>query len=374
VRFAALRLLVFNLAMDLDHPLLGFTSRWIDALSLRVEHLHVVTMTTGRVSVGNNVHVHSLGKERHLSEPRRAFELYRIVSIIVLREHVDACFCHMALIFPIMTAPLLKSRRIPIVTWYAATEMSMQVRVAHLLSDRIVTSVAPAYPYRHDEKLRVVGQGIDTNLFRPDPPGPKEEPRNILCVGRLSPIKDHPTLFEAVRLLLQRGIDVCLTVVGDPAPSAEDYAYAGALKEQVGRMGIDDWVEFVPAVPLAQIPLLNRRATLHVNMTPTGSGDKTVLEAMCCGTPSIVANEGFRETFGPYWDLCSFRHGSAADLANRLAWWLSRPAWEVAKAGESLRERVVDMHGLEGLADRLIHQLREVAAKEGQEPSPCEPH
>jgi glycosyltransferase involved in cell wall biosynthesis len=362
MRSAPLRLLVFNLAMDLDHPLLGFTSRWIDALGQRVEHVHVVTMVTGRVRVGGNVKVHSLGKERQFSEPRRALQLYRIVSSIVFRERVDACFCHMALIFPIMTAPLLRSRRIPLVTWYAATEMSMQVRVAHALSERIVTSVAPAYPYRHDEKLRVVGQGIDTTMFRPDRLLPKVEPPVILCVGRLSPVKDHPTLFEAVRLLREEGIDVCLRVIGDPTPSAEDHVYAQALRERVEGMGIDDRVEFVPAVRLHEIPSLNRRATLHVNMTPTGSGDKTVLEAMCCGTPSIVANEGFKETFGPYWKLCSFRHGNASELAERLTWWLSRPAWEVAEAGEALRQRTVEMHGLDGLADRLVHQLSEVAA------------
>ena len=98
------RLLVFNLATDADHPLLGFTTLWIRELARHVEFLQVITMQAGRLDLPKNVHVHSVGKECGYSEPRRALEFYRILLGILRRERIDGCFSH-------MTADLLRARR-----------------------------------------------------------------------------------------------------------------------------------------------------------------------------------------------------------------------------------------------------------------------
>jgi hypothetical protein len=59
-----MRVLYFSLAVDADDPILGFTGRWIRELAGRVEFVHVITMSAGRVEVPGNVRIYSVGKER----------------------------------------------------------------------------------------------------------------------------------------------------------------------------------------------------------------------------------------------------------------------------------------------------------------------
>ena len=197
-----MRLLWFNLATDVDDPVLGFTSRWIQAIATKVERIHVITMRAGRIELPENVRCDSVGKEAGYSRPRRIVEFYRILLEVLRNEPVDACFSHMFPLFTVLAAPLLRPKGVPIVTWYAHPSLTLQLRLAHRLSDQMVTSLPSSYPYDPD-KLRVLGQGIDTDWFAPDKTRP-QLPALILCAGRLSPVKDHVTLLKAVAMLRQR--------------------------------------------------------------------------------------------------------------------------------------------------------------------------
>ncbi len=347
-----MKLLLFNLATDADDPILGFTTRWIQALAKRVEFIHVITMRAGRVEVPENVRVYSVGKEKGYSEPRRAVEFYRHLFRILREDRIDACFSHMIPIFTVLAAPILKVKRIPIVTWYAHPSLTWILKLAHHLSDRMVASVATAYPYRKD-KLVVVGQGIDTDFFCPNGSHP-EEPPMILCVGRLSPVKDHPTLIRAAALLRERWQKPFRVVIlGGPA-GPKDEPYVRSLHQLVEELNLQDIVSFHPPVPQSALPNWYRRCTVHVNLTPTGFGDKVAWEAMACGRPCLVANEGFKETMGEYAGTLLFQYGDAESLAERLQRLLSLPSDEAQRIGAYLRERVIAFHSLSNLAEKLV--------------------
>ncbi|MEM4205021.1 MAG: hypothetical protein QXS54_13215, partial [Candidatus Methanomethylicaceae archaeon] len=111
-----MRLLIFNMAMDLDDPLLEFVTYWVRSLAKRVEFIHVIAMRAGRIEVPENVRVYSVGKEKGYSEPRRAVEFYRLLFRILREDQIDACFSHMIPIFTVLAAPVLKAKGIPIVT------------------------------------------------------------------------------------------------------------------------------------------------------------------------------------------------------------------------------------------------------------------
>ena len=222
----------------------------------------------------------------------------------------------------------------------------------------MVASLPSAYPYRAD-KLTVVGQGIDTGLFAPG--GREDDPPLLLCVGRLSPIKDHATLIEAAARLHASGARLRLAVVGGAA-GPHDEAYVRALRQQVQDRGLASLVDWAGPLPPRALPEWYRRCAAHVNLTRTGSGDKSVLEAMSCARPSLVANQGFRELLGPHADRLSFPERDADALASRLQDLLRAGAGERAAIGADLRERVVRHHALDRLADRLLALLRELAA------------
>jgi glycosyltransferase involved in cell wall biosynthesis len=348
-----MRLLLFNLVTDADDPILGFTTLWIGALAKRVEFIHVVTMRVGTLDVPPNVKVHSLGKEKGYSEPRRLWEFYKILALILRDDRVDVCFSHMNPLFTVLAGPVLKIRKIPIITWYAHAKVTRILRIAHWLSDRMVSSLSTAYPYKHD-KLIQVGQGIDTSLFYPDAGITREARPVILCVGRLSPVKDHSTLIKAVGLLRQTWSEAFRVIILGAAATAGDDAYMRSLHQQVKELGLEDIVSFEPPVSLKRLPAWYRRASVYVNMTPTGSGDKVAWEAMGCGVLCIVANEGFKDTLGIYADRCVYDYGNAESLTERLKWALSLPQSERAWIGAYLGKRMETMHGLDRLSQRLV--------------------
>lgn len=355
-----MRLLLFNLTTDIDDPILGFTTSWITALARRLEFVHVITMRTGKIVVPDNVEVHSVGKEKGFSEPRRALEFYRHLIRILRRDVVDICFSHMIPIFSILAAPILRAKDIPLFTWYAHPNLTQVLKTAHVLSQYMLTSIETAYPYKRD-KLLSIGQGIDTDVFCPSNESP-EEPTILLCVGRLSPVKGHRTLLQAAAVLRDRWREPFRIVIVGGAATPADANYINTLYEQVRALKLHDIVHFEPAMANAELPVWYQRCTLHVNLTPTGFGDKVAWEAMSCGKPCLAANAGFADTFGVYKDLLLFQHGDAEDLATKLEGQLRLSDHERRQLGSYLRSRVIQQHSLENLADKLVslfHQTRQ---------------
>lgn len=359
-----MRLLWFNLATDVDDPILGFTTSWLQAVAKQVEFIHVITMRTGRIQVPGNVQVYSVGKEKGYSEPKRAVEFYRHLWRILQQDRISFCFSHMMPLFTVMAAPFLKTKGIPLITWHLHPNLTSMLKLAHWLSDSMVTALQTSYAYRHN-KVVIIGHGIDTALFSSTGTEPPEEPPLILCVGRLSAVKDHPTLLTATHLLHQRWSKrFRVVVIGAPA-RPQDRAYVQSLLEQVQELGLLDVVQFAPPVPRTELPFWYRRCTVHVNLTHTGFGDKVAWEAMSCCRVCLVANDGFRDTLGDYADPLLFRFGDAEDLAARLAWVLSLPQSSRAALGAYLRERVVTMHSLERLPEKLLNLYQELRPDRG---------
>lgn len=354
-----MRVLWFNLATDADDTILGFTVRWIEAVAQRVERVYVVTMRQGRLQLPGNVRVVSLGRERGFSEARRGARFYLLLWEVLRRESIDVCFSHMTPIFSIMAAPLLRVWRVPIVTWYAHARIHWKVRLAHAVSARMTTSLARTYGYRRD-KLRIIGQGIDTNFFRPDGCDDTANPPLVLCAGRLSPVKDHKTFVTAVAKLRDRGSPPFQAVILGDAPQGQE-EYARSLEDMIRSTRTSDVIRLHAGVPMEELRHWYCRATAHVNLTPAGSGDKVALEGMSCQRPVVVANDDFRETLGVHAERLLFPPGDPESLTERLGWLLSRPPSERKTMGADLRNEIVARHSLDALASRLLDVFREVA-------------
>jgi glycosyltransferase involved in cell wall biosynthesis len=345
-----LRLLLFNLKTDADDDVLGFTTDWINALARRCERISVITMAAGRLAVAGNVEVHSVGKERGWSEPRRAAEFYRLLAAALRGGRIDACFAHMMPLFAVMAWPLLAPRRIRTVLWYAHGHVPPMLRIATRLVDRVVSSSASGFRLQ-TPKLRIVGQGIDTERFRP-----ANEPRRdgslvLLTVGRIAPVKHLEATLEAIALLPERLADgrvVRARFVGNPA-TGRDLAYQRRVEERAAKLGLAARVEFLPARPFAEIDRIYREADVFVNSSQTGSLDKAVLEAMASGLPVVTTNPAFAEE-----SRCFVKD----DLAGALQSLLKKSDDERRALGLELRRTVEREHSLERLCDRLMEELK----------------
>lgn len=358
-----MRLLLFNLATDADDPILGFTTRWIAALAEHVESIDVITMRAGKIEVPKNVRVYSVGKEKGYSEPRRAIEFYRLLGKLLFCQQYDACFAHMMPLFAVMAAPVIRLKKIPTVLWYAHKSVTPLLRLATVCVDRVVASSKEGFRI-HSRKFQAIGQGIDTKVFRSSN-NQREEPPLLLYVGRISPIKDLLTLIEAIQLLRDSGYEVRCAIVGEPPD--RDRSYGESIRAKVRSLGLENQVMFAGSVPNYQLVDWYHRCFAHVNCSPSEhSLDKTVLEAMACGKPSLSSTLGFKDTMGCWADHLLFEQENPADLVEKIKQLLQMSQEERELMADDLRQLVMEGHSLQGLAKKLTDVFEKIGRQRGE--------
>jgi len=134
----------------------------------------------------------------------------------------------------------------------------------------------------------IIPNGVDTSFFHPNGRRPTDaladHPR-LLFLGRMEPRNGLTTLFAAMPRVLARYPRAVLTVAGD-GPWRRYY-------ERRARF-LGDSVRFVGEV-FGDRPDYYGSADLYLCPTRIASFGVTLLEAMACGTPMVVAdNVGFR--------------------------------------------------------------------------------
>ena len=344
-----MRLLLFNLAVDEDDPVLAFACGWIRQLASHCERIDVLTMRRGRHDLPDNVRVFSAGLERGWSKPRRVAEFYRQLTRLLATQRYDACFAHMIPLFAGLGGPLLMARGIPITLWYTHRQRSWQLSLGQAFAWRIVSADESSYPYRSN-RLRALGHGIETDFYTPQAGDSAEADMPLVAqVARLARIKHQTTTIQAVADLPMR-----LALIGGVQPGFP-YDYEATLRGQIDELDLAERAQLVGDQSREQTLGWYRRATVAVNMSPPGLFDKAALESMACGVPTIVANPAFAPLLGEYADLLLTQSSEdVAGLRQRLAAISQLSPAERAAIGARLRENVVQRHSLPRLVERLM--------------------
>ncbi len=218
---------------------------WVCELAARVSKVTVITHEKGAGPLPANVRVLSLGRERQFGRLRKVREFYRALFGVLRESRVDACFVHMVPLFAVMAAPVLRMRGIPIVQWYMHGTVTLTLRAAVLVVDRVATA-SPESLALHSRKIVVTGHGINTARFRPCPRQQNAD-FHVVTVGRLSPSKRHDRLIDAIALLRDHPRRIYLSIIGEPrGPNAA--TWMDQLRQQVQRHGIDELVSFMGPV------------------------------------------------------------------------------------------------------------------------------
>ncbi|MEP7287237.1 MAG: glycosyltransferase family 4 protein [Chloroflexota bacterium] len=344
-----MRVLMLTQKIDPTDPLLAFTMGWVEALAARVEHLHVLCLEQQPAMLPDNVTVWSMGKERGNNRQQEIRAFYRALNR-VMRE-VDVVFCHMIPRYALLAAPYAIAFHKPMLLWYVHRHVNAELRFAIAACKTIATAVPDSFPLPTN-KLRVLGHGIDTTYFAPDPTCPREEPPLIIQVARLMPIKRQDCLLRSLATDKLNGVNVAL--VGD-VPRGQDRGYLDGLKALAADLGITNRVLFTGSLQIDAVRDLYRRASVAVNLSPPGLFDKAALESMLTGTPTVVSNPAFDPLLGEYTSrLHILAPEDTESLAAGLAALLESNASERQAMTYSIRERVIAGHSLNGLMDRLV--------------------
>ena len=240
--------------------------------------------------------------------------------------------------------------------------VGMQAFVARHL-DRVLTSSRQSgseilRDFRvRPERLRMLWNGLDTDLFRPLPDVPRAS-SELLCIARASdPNKGVPVLLDALARLPPH---VTLTLVDEG--SAENPA-----RERARQLGIEPRLRITGRVETAELLRLYARATLVVVPSLYEGFGLPAAEAMACGTPVVATAAGaLPEVMGIGGGGVLVPPGDPDALAKGILGLLEQPR-NRADLGALARARVVETFSWPRVAEATVGVYRELLAERARE-------
>lgn len=203
------------------------------------------------------------------------------------------------------------------------------------------------------ERLRVLGNGLDTDLFRPQS-GVERDPREILCVGRAAdPNKGVHVLVRALPFLPPE-LRVTLVDSAHPGSSARRLA---------AELGVGDRLHVTGPVTADELVRLYRRAAVVAVPSLYEGFGLPAVEAMACGTPVVASRAGALPEVveaGGGGVLVPPRDPEA--LAKSLRTLIEQPDQREA-LGRHARQRVVERYAWPRVAAATAEVYREVVAE-----------
>lgn len=266
-----MKLLITTQTVDKDDPVLGFFVRWIEEFAKHCENITVLCLRTGNYHLPPHVVVVPLGATR-LSR------LYGVIrESVTRRSDYDAVFAHMNPEYIVVAGWFWRLLGKRLGLWYTHKSVNLKLRIAVIFADIIFTASRESFRLKTD-KLHIVGHGIDTDFFTPDPHIVRGD--WLLSVGRLAKSKRHDL---AIRAAAEE--DKELRIAGK-GPELE---HLEALVLELGAR-----VQFLGGLNQSQLRDEYRTAAFLIHTSETGSLDKVVLEALACGLPVRTNNPALK--------------------------------------------------------------------------------
>lgn len=354
-------LLIITQKVDFNDDVLGFFHEWIREFAKKCGKVTVICLKLGQYELSGNVKILSLGKEQYgaaVSDSNIVAKikyLWRFYKYIWQeRDNYNAVFAHMNPQYIPLGWPVWKLLGKKMSLWYAHGHVPPMLKIADSLTNLAFASTPEGYRL-NSKKLKIVGQGIDVNKFRPSEHKSPDGSFKIVSIGRISPSKDYETLIRAVEIISPHH-KLQVEIAGSPT-NPSDADYLRKLNQLLVEKKLDKIIRFIGPVPNKDIVPILQSADLFVNMGHTGSLDKANLEAMACGLPVLTCNEAYENVLGKYREILMYPKKDFLVLAQKINMIISLDQQEREKMSNYLRQIVVRDHNLEGLINKITSIL-----------------
>src|SRR5260370_15357417 len=167
----------------------------------------------------------------------------------------------------------------------AAQECIFQIAISRSVRESIVRLTGES------EKLRVVPDAVDGDIFTLPEQGQRPILDQIIFVGAIRPVKGVDVLLRAVRLLVDAGRDVKLILVGESYFRNYQKEY-DRLRQMAADLGIASRANFAGKKPFAELVWDIQRSALLVLPSRAESFGMGLVDALACGTPVVATRCG----------------------------------------------------------------------------------
>lgn len=342
-------LLFITQKVDSKDPVLGFVHGWLVEFSKKWGQVNVICLQKGDFSLPSNVNIFSLGKEREYSK----FRLLKNFFVLIwrLRTNYDSVFIHMNQEYVLLGGIFWWIFGKNVSLWRNHPKGNFLTSVAVFLSDNVFCTSVFSYTKRF-KKTKIMPAGIDTDLFQRS--ALQRKPNSVLYFGRVSPVKKVEIITESVKKISSFGVDLNLSIYGDPTSDAEKY-YKN-LKDSISDMVEQGRAKFYGSVTQDEAPKIYNSYEILINTTVTGSFDKVVPEMMACEGLVLTTNSSFKEVGLPSSDILVVDQNVPEDFDKKLRNLLKLSKDEKESLGKKLRNWVVERQSLK----KLVTDLSEI--------------
>jgi glycosyltransferase involved in cell wall biosynthesis len=256
-----------------------------------------------------------------------------------------------------MRAAPTRLKRYGLRRWYSFLPVQQQVSRA---LDRVLTvSEASARDLQRDYgiasgRMRVVGNGINLDVFHPLPDVARHANRLITTLSADSPLKGFPYLLEALAALRATRPALTLKVIGEPGLRTQ-------TARLVERLGIQDAVHFTGRVEAEDIARAYAESAIAIVPSLYEGFGFPAGEAMACEVPVVSTTAGaLPEVVGRDGRAgLLVEPGSAPALADAIGRLLDAPE-QCRTMGRAGRERVEGLFTWRKAAERTVDSYREI--------------
>ena len=309
------RILIFNISTDSNNTSLGFAINWLNQLSEYYIEVDVVTLNEGTTDMLNdniNVYCHDSIDTDKIT---KFIALRKIIKNLLKNNEYRFCLSHMTTSLTLVSSTISRFRNLQSILWYTHKGPTTFIKkivlyLGALFSDRIITASENSFPLKF-KKVTSIGHAINYEEFYRS--RVNTESKDFLILSRISRSKN---IEESILGFLNSvyGESQSITIVGGPL-TKQDADYENYLKSKYSEYSN---IRFAGSIPHPNLSSYIGKAGFHINNTPKGFYDKSVLETLSGGIINFYLNSEYDKNIHPeYLKILKF-DGTKDDLTKSI--------------------------------------------------------
>ena len=329
-------LFVVNYCMDSSHPSLGHQISVVSNLSRFFESITVITTSYSGEPVPKNVDVWTV-----TWQPGQKFtnslSLFLLCLKLVIRSRPSYIFSHMAPLHSIVVSPIARVFKIQHTLWYAHAQKPILLNLAVKVVDRVVSSTRGSFPIK-TRKLSLLGQGVDSSVFRNDSVITNSRFK-LIYAGRMDKSKNVEQIVATLSKLKSVYPLITLTLIGNDSIKFVSESNRG-------------WLVTGDSISRDLLPVEFKKHGTFIHAF-IGSLDKVLVEAVMTRMPIISSNNEFCGEFRTYAPT-----EDRIDLESQLLNYFSLEACAIQELVELNYKIAINRHELTNWIANLVRVIK----------------